>query len=323
LRKPPGPAIIGLVKGLIVHNPTAGPRDVRRELEQVGQDLAQRGWTVEIETTHQAGDTACLADQAARAKMDALFVAGGDGTASEAIRGLIGTETALGILPVGTGNIWARQLHLPVYTLTHPFRLRDAALAQIGGQVRRIDVGQVNSRYFLLWAGIGFDAHVAQEIEPRDRRTKRLGLLPYAIAALSLARDFSGVRTHVVLDGRAIRSRTILTVVSNIQMYAIFPLARQARLDDGLLDVFIFKGLGLPYLLRHAAGIFSGRHLRDPQVVQRQAREVTVWTEQTAAVQADGDPIGATPASMAVVPRALRVMIPPQAPDTLFSSTEA
>jgi len=147
-------------------------------------------------------------------------------------------------------------------------------------------------------------------------------VLPYIIAATTLAREFSGVRTHAVLDGRAVRGRTLLLIASNIKMYAIFPLAREARLDDGLLDVFIFKGLGLPYLLRQVAKIFSGRHLQDPHIIQRQARQITVWTEQTAAVQADGDPVGMTPISLSAVPHALRVLVPPQAPANLFSAEE-
>jgi len=310
------------VKSLVVYNPTAGPRDVRRELQQVQKELGKRDWTVEIESTHCPGDATRLARQAAQAGLDVVWVAGGDGTVSEVTSGLVGSGTALGVLPVGTGNMWAKQLRLPVYTMAHPFRLRDAAIAQSKGQMRTVDVGRLNDRYFLLWAGIGFDAHVTKEIEPRDRRTKRLGALPYAIAALILARDFSGMKTHMVLDGRAFRGRTILVLVSNIQVYAAVQLAHRARLDDGLLDVFVFKGLGFSYILRHAAGLFSGRHLKDPQVVRRQARQITVWTDQEAAVQADGDPAGTTPVSLEVVPRALRILVPPQAPANLFSSGE-
>jgi len=308
------------VKGLIVYNPAAGPRDVKRELKRVRRELVRRGWSIEIETTRLRGDASLLARQAARAGLDAVWVAGGDGTASEAVNGLVGSETALGILPVGTGNIWARQLRLPIYTITHPFRLREAAIAQVEGQVRAVDVGQLNDRYFLLWAGIGFGAQVTTELEPRSRRTKRLGALPYAIAAIMLAREFSGVRTNAVLDGRLVRGRTILILVSNIQMYAFFRVARQAQLDDGLLDVFVFKGLGLSYTIRHAAKILSGRHLQDPRVVQRQARQITVWTEEPMAVQVDGDPVGTTPVSLRVVPRAIRILVPPRAPLSLFSA---
>ena len=127
------------MRGLIIHNPTAGPRDVHRELKQVRRELARRDWTVDIETTRGPGDAVLLARQAAEAGLDVVWAAGGDGTLNEVVNGLVHSQTALGTLPVGTGNIWAKQLHLPVYTLTHPFRLREAAIAQAGGRVRMVD----------------------------------------------------------------------------------------------------------------------------------------------------------------------------------------
>jgi YegS/Rv2252/BmrU family lipid kinase len=311
------------VKSLIIYNPIAGPRDVWRELKRVRRELAARGWSVEIEATRRPGEATRLAREAARAGLGAVWAAGGDGTVNEAVNGLVGTETALGVLPVGTGNVWARQLHLPVYTLTHPFRLRVAAIALAGGRIRRVDVGRLNDRYFLLWTGIGFDAQITSDMEPRTKQIKRLGVLPYIVAGVTLAREFSGVRTHLVLDGRALRGRALLVVVSNVQLYSIFHLTPQARMDDGLLDVFVFKGLGgFLYMLRMAGQLFVGRHLQNPRVVQRTARQVTVWTETPMAVQADGEPLGTTPVSIQVVPRALRVLIPPQSPSTLFGPEE-
>lgn len=306
------------MKGRIVYNPTAGPRDVERELQRVRKALAKRGWEVEIVTTHHPGDAKRLAREAAEAGLDGVWVAGGDGTINEAVNGLVGSRTALGILPVGTGNMWARQLHLPVYTLASPFRLREAAIAQLEGEVRAVDVGRIGNRYFLLWAGIGFDALITAELEPRSRPMKRLGPIPYAIAAITLARNYSGVRAHIALDGRIVRGRALLVLVSNVQTYAFFPIARQARLDDGRLDVLIFKGLGISYIARHLVRAFSGKPLQDPRTVYRQVRRITVDTEIPISVQVDGDPLGTTPVAIRVVPRSLRVMVPPQAPADLF-----
>ncbi|HHS96597.1 MAG TPA: diacylglycerol kinase family lipid kinase [Chloroflexi bacterium] len=306
------------MKGRIVYNPTAGPRDVERELQRVRKALAKRGWEIEIVTTHHPGDAKRLAREAAEAGLDGVWVAGGDGTINEAVNGLVGSRTALGILPVGTGNMWARQLHLPVYTLASPFRLREAAIAQLEGEVRAVDVGRIGNRYFLLWAGIGFDALITAELEPRSRPMKRLGPIPYAIAAITLARNYSGVRAHIALDGRIVRGRALLVLVSNVQTYAFFPIARQARLDDGRLDVLIFKGLGISYIARHLVRAFSGKPLQDPRTVYRQVRRITVDTEIPISVQVDGDPLGTTPVAIRVVPRSLRVMVPPQAPADLF-----
>ncbi|MGD1995412.1 MAG: diacylglycerol kinase family lipid kinase [Anaerolineae bacterium] len=306
----------------MIYNPTAGPRRVRRGLKAVRRELERRGWSVDVKATQSPGDATRLAREASGAGLDAVWIAGGDGTISEAVNGLVGTNTALGVLPVGTGNIWAKQLGLPTLTLTHPFRLREAAIAQAEGKVQAVDVGRVNDRYFLLWAGIGFDAMVTTELEPRPRPVKRLGALPYIVASVTLARSFSGVRARVALDEQTVRGRILLVLVTNVQMYSLFQVARQACMDDGLLDALVFKGLGSSYILRHAARMFRGRHLQDPKTVHRQVRRIVVQAEEPLSVQVDGDPLGTTPVTLSVVPRALRIRVPHHVPSNLFHKEE-
>jgi YegS/Rv2252/BmrU family lipid kinase len=307
------------VKAHLIYNPTAGPRDVYRALKSVRASLKRSGWEVELHLTEKPGDGTALTRAAAQAGCDVAIVAGGDGTINEAVNGLVGTQTALALLPVGTGNLLAKQLGLSTYTLANPLRLRDTAAQLSEGTIRSVDVGQVNDHHFLCWAGIGLDAQVTTTMEPRQRYTKRLGVLPYAVAAVMVARDFQGVRTRVLLDGGIVRARTLLILVSNIQQYSMLNIAREARMDDGLLDVFIFKGMGFPYVASHLAKILSQRHLRDPQIVHRQTRHITVMTEWAVPVQADGDPLGTTPVTIKVLPRALRFLVPPRAPASLFT----
>ncbi|MCK4449355.1 MAG: acylglycerol kinase family protein, partial [Anaerolineae bacterium] len=97
----------------MIYNPTAGPRDARRALKRVRSHLKRRGWSVELQLTEKPGDATILARAAAQAGCDVVIVAGGDGTVNEAVNGLVGTQTALGVLPVGTGNMWAKQLGIP------------------------------------------------------------------------------------------------------------------------------------------------------------------------------------------------------------------
>jgi YegS/Rv2252/BmrU family lipid kinase len=263
-----------------------------------------------------------MAREAALNERDAVIVAGGDGTVNEVVNGLTGTGTAMGVLPVGTGNLWAKELRVPTYTLANPMRLREAAAGLVKGTVRAIDVGRVGERVFLCWASAGLDAKVTSEMEPRERSTKRLGALPYLIAAVLVARDFKGVESEVVLDGDVVRGRTLLVVANNIQQYGgLVEVAPQARLDDGLLDVFVFKGLGFKYVVRHLVRVLSQRYLDDPEIVHRQARRIQVRTEEPVSVQADGDPIGATPVTMEVLPRGLRVIAPPTMPSDLLTKT--
>lgn len=307
------------MKACLIYNPTAGPRDADADIQQVQDYLRQHGWQVELEVTHSAGDGVRLARRAAINHLDAVLVAGGDGTLNEAVNGLVGSRTALGVLPLGTGNVWAKELGLPTFTLTDPHWLLSAAHLMCQAEMRTIDVGRAGDRYFLLWAGIGFDAQVAGEVEPRDRPTKRLGILPYLVAGLHVSQAFRGERTTVWADGKFIRGRALLVVVSNAQLYGgVVRITPAAQLDDGFLDVCVFKGFGAQDLLAHVLGVFSGRHLRDPKVKFLRARRVQIEAIHPQPVQVDGEHIGSTPMTFQVIPAALKVLVPRTAPAALF-----
>ena len=304
---------------LLIHNPSAGPREVEDELDLVVEYLSECDWRVRRSVTGHAGQATEFARQAVVDGLDVVLVAGGDGTVCEAVNGLVGSRVALGVLPSGTGNVWAKELGLPAFTLLNPNRLLVAAHLLTEATVRPIDVGRANEQYFVLFAGLGLDAQVARGMEPRERSTKRLGLLPYLVAAATAAVEFYGVRTTVVVDGKVIKGRSLFILISNAQLYGgVLRITPEAKLDDGLLDMVIFNGVGPTYTLRHLFSILGGRHLRDPSVKFLRARRVMVDCARPWPVQIDGDPFGSTPMTFQVIPRALRVLVPPTAPASLF-----
>ncbi len=307
-------------RALLIYNPAAGPWEKRRLLKRLAAHLrSQASWSVEMVETERPGDATRLSRDAAQRAVDAVIVAGGDGTVNEAANGLVGSPTALGIAPVGTGNILAHQLRMPLLSLTSPFHVAEVGNALLAGRYQRVDVGKVGERHFVCWAGVGLDAEIATQMEPRHRYAKRLRTLPYIIAAFSVAFEFRGVRTRLQLEERALNTRALLVVVSNIQLYAaFFNLARHACMDDGIFDIFVFKGLGFGYALRHLLHLSSGRYLRDPAVVQALARHVEIETSPVTAIHVDGEPYTSTPATVSLLPGALRLLVPPQAPDDLF-----
>jgi YegS/Rv2252/BmrU family lipid kinase len=226
----------------------------------------------------------------------------------------------MGVLPVGTGNVWAKEIGLPTLTLTQSDRLFAAARMLVDGEVRWVDVGRAGNHYFLNCAGVGFDSTVIAQIEPRTRATKQLGTLAYLSAGIWIARDFGGVRSTIVIDGYTIRTKIIMVLVSNIRYQSgLFKVTPEARVDDGLLDIRIFKGMGPAWVMRHLAGVFTHRHLRDPMVSHYQGRQVTIYTDEPFPAQLDSEPAGMTPVSLEVVPRALRVLVPRAVPANLFA----
>ncbi|MEA3308002.1 MAG: diacylglycerol kinase family protein [Chloroflexota bacterium] len=304
---------------LLIHNPAAGPWNKSRWLEQLAVNLQKHGWATDVVATQQTGDATRLARQARDMGYELVLVAGGDGTINEVTNGLVGAETALGIVPVGTGNILAHQMRMPILGVASPFSVTEVENALVHSYYQWVDVGQVGERYFVCWAGIGFDAEITSQMEPRSKYIKFLGIWPYALKGVAIAPEFRGVRTRVTVGNRTFNTRTVLIVVSNIQHYAAFNMARHAYMDDGMLDIFIFKGLGLSYILRHLVHILSGRHVQDPSVIQILARQLRLETTPEVIVQLDGEPCLETPVTISLVPRALRLLVPPQAPRDLFS----
>ena len=313
------------MRAYLIWNPMAGQHDARRPVEEAAEVLVRAGWAVSLFETVQPGDGTRLAQRAVEEGANVAIAAGGDGTVNEVTNGLVGSDVALGVLPVGTGNVWAKELGFSTWGLPYRHLLREAAQGLLESTVRCIDVGRANGRHFLLWTGIGFDAEVAHEVEPMMEVRRRLGNVLYAASALSLALSFVGTRSTLVIDGRVFRQRVVMVVVSNIRLYGggLFRLAPAAYLDDGHLDVYVFRGQGTAATFHHFFSLLTQYHMRDPQVNYYRARKVELYTDKRMAVQVDGDAHGQTPLRVEVVPRALQVLVPPTAPASLFQSPMA
>ena len=259
------------------------------------------------------------AREAAAAGDDMVVVVGGDGTLGEVATGLVGSDCVLGVLPVGTGNVWAHMVGLPVWAPTNRDALMDAAQILVQGDPREIDLGRIGDRYFALWAGIGFDAQVALDVEPHREIRRSLGNVTYMVTALALTLAMRGTRVTVAIDGRALRQRALLILISNAQLYGpSFRLAPQAQLDDGLLDVYIFKGVSTLDYFRHLLLMILGKHMGHPNLEVYRAKRVEVRGDKPLPIHIDGDPHGYTPTTITVAHKAVRVVMPTWASRSLF-----
>lgn len=297
------------MKTLVIFNPGAGQRNARRELEKALGLLAKRGWEVAQRETRGKGDALRYAQEAVSSGCEAVIVAGGDGTVNEVVNGLVGSDVVLGVLPLGTGNVWAREIGMPFATPLRPPHLLAGAQTLAEGLIYAADLGQAGERAFLLWAGVGFDAQVVENLNPRLKRY--LGPLAYILSGLSIARNSPGTPVTLTIDGEEISRKVLFIEISNVRLYAaILPLAPEACLDDGLLEITIFKGEGILALIRHFLKMLICRHLGDPQVERLKGKRVRLTAASPLPVQVDGDYLGTTPLECTVLPQALRVIIP-------------
>jgi len=326
----------------LIYNASAGRSDVRREIDSVLDYLERQGWRVTVHETHAPLEGIDLARRAAAKKIDVVIAAGGDGTVNEVASGLVHTDTALGVLPVGTTNVWALQMRIPVlspigpgaglarwvvnleeqldYTLpVNPYRsvLLDAARILVEGETHTVDLGQANDRHFLLWAGVGLDAAVTASVSPENK--KALGPWAFVGTALDVGRNYRSARVKLTLDGEVKEIDTSLVVVSNIQLYGgLVALGARARVDDGKVDVCVFMGEGLFNYAQHLFKVATGQHLRDPQIAYYQAREIIVESSHPLPVHVDDEPFAKTPVTIRTIPNALKVILPKNVPSALF-----
>jgi diacylglycerol kinase family enzyme len=246
---------------------------------------------------------AAARDAAACGGFDAIIAAGGDGTIRQVACALIGFSTPLGIIPVGTGNVLAREIGLTI---------NPAALAATLSSGRRVEVpcAEANGEPFLLMAGVGFDARVLADLDQRWK--SRVGRLAYAGPVLAaLARPLDELR--VVLDGRPYRA--CWAVIANARRYAGgFVLTRRADIRRRGLEAVLFgvrsRRALAAQLLDLAAGRLDRRAARTADVVVVACRKATISSREVVPAQLDGDLFGSTPLEVNVGSAEVGLIVP-------------
>jgi YegS/Rv2252/BmrU family lipid kinase len=229
-------------------------------------------------------------------------VVGGDGTIQEVVPSLLGTETAVGVVPAGTGNDFSRTHHIP----RDPHGALQLALR---APQRRFDVGFVNGRPFVNVAGVGFDAEVAAWCKHRTRVLS--GPAIYVAGIFRHLFSYSPQVINFTLDGEPFSERCLLLAVGNGRFYGGgMKMCPDAVPDDGVFDVCVGGNLGKLETLRLLPLVFSGRHVERPKVRTFHAKEVRVSSPASLSIHADGEPVGMLPAVFEILSGALLVAVP-------------
>ena len=309
---------------VIIYNPTAGRFSVKPFIKSAVKELEAAGWNVEAAETKSGDHIIELAKQAAAEKKDAVFAVGGDGTIGNAVNGLVGSETALGVLPSGTANVWSIELGLQPFAWTRPWVLRKNVSILANAPCYRVDVGLCNQVSFMMWAGIGLDAMAIQSLEPRIRIDKFFAMPEYAMSTIWQAAQWSGLKMRLWADEHEVEGRFILAVATNIRHYmgGLSNLSPDAYIDDGLLDLWLFHGNNLGDALRHAYELWRGTHLNSDSAHRITFRSLRVEADSPYWIQTDGEARGSTQiAEIRVQTHALKLLVPPDGMDLLRNAS--
>jgi diacylglycerol kinase (ATP) len=292
------------VKPYVIFNPRAGSVS---DLDAVLAHL-QRLDPATIRVTHRRGEAEKFARKAIQAKHDVIVTAGGDGTLNEVVNG-IGAHRAkvlLGLVPLGTGNDFARSLELPS-------AVEDNIDILLSKKTKLIDLVHVRSkrtRYFINVSAGGFSGTVEEKLTPQIKRT--WGPLAYVRSAAAALPKLHAYRTQIVFDNKERLALELYTVIIGNGRFVAggLPITPEADLSDGLLDVVLIPNHAAPRIALLAAEMLLGKHLADDAIIFRRARRVAVRARPAMSFNVDGEPVGSAPAVFQILPRALKFVVP-------------
>ncbi|MBD3313381.1 YegS/Rv2252/BmrU family lipid kinase [Candidatus Woesearchaeota archaeon] len=293
------------MKMLLIANPKSGKGAAQRVLPKVRDFFEKNYVELEIYLTKKQGDAINKAKRAALSgKYEVIIASGGDGTLNEVINGIMlsgkNKKQKLGIIPLGTENVLARETKMP-------FNPIKAAQVIMEGNMIRMDVGKANKRYFFLMTGIGFDAHVATRVQPLLKRF--MGSTAYTITAWNELFKYQHSDIDVVIDGKKKASGSFV-VIGNTKLYGGgLKMTPKASLQDGFLDVCIFKGKDVISFLRYGIGGLTEKHIKYSDIEYHKAKKVTVRSKPRALWHVDCEIGGKTPVEVRVIPKALNLIV--------------
>jgi len=262
---------------------------------------------VEVRRTARKGDAVRFARTALRKGCEMIVAAGGDGTLNEVVNGIgaNGSRVRLGLIPLGTGNDFARTLGLPT-------DLDEAIALLAAGHTRTIDLVRVTSdrvRYFVNVSAGGFSGLVDEKLTPEMKKT--WGPLAYLRSAMAALPQLRAYRTKLSLDNRKRLTLSLYNVVIANGRYVGGGtlIAPKASIDDGLLDIILIQERSATKLALLAAQVALGNHLSSNAIVFRRAAKVTVNSRPGMWFNVDGELVSNEPAKFEVLPRALQFVV--------------
>jgi len=283
----------------VIVNPNTNPRAVKNNLRPALNILRENGFELSVQFTKAPDQAMEMAENAVAENFECVICVSGDGTLNEVINGIVGSDILLGILPIGGSNVFSRELGIKQ-------DIKEAAMTIAAGRTRKIDLGKINGRYFSMMASCGYDAHAIMKTDLNVKRFLRR--YAYVVAGF---KDFIGYRPTVInvnIDGGKIKEKGIFVVLSNTHFYGgTHQMAPFAEIDDGYLDLIIYKGKTQLDLVKFAIGVVSRQHINLTDVLYFRVKNVKLSSDRETPVQIDGDHFGFLPMEGEIVPEAIKV----------------
>ena len=290
----------------IISNQTSGKGESLNAAIQIHKILKSNGFEIAIKNTSGHGDAKNLASEAIHEGVQSIICCGGDGTIHEIINGLSTinpqhSKPKLGIMPTGRCNNLAKELNLD----NSPNNLCQLI---IDSQYNSIDLGKVNETLFATVAALGFDSKVAEYVDEGKHPKFLSGTLSYLYGIFAVLFKFSCPKVSIKGDFGSYTGNIFLVASGNTPDYGgDFKITPNAKIDDGILNICIVKNISKIKALILLPRVFFGTHIKHPKAIYEPSKNLSISSENSISIWADGEYVGTTPATISILPKALNV----------------
>lgn len=289
----------------VIINPKSGTSSKQNLPHKIAETLDAHKYDVHIFITGYAGHGSEIAQQAIDDKVDYVIAVGGDGTVNEVASTLVGSETCLGIIPMGSGNGLGRDLNIP----TDAKKAMEVILEE---NIEIIDYGKVNGHIFFCTCGVGFDAEVAAKSSGKKNR----GSFMYLKNMLETFFKQKPQTYEIICPEGTIKDKAFVVTCANASQYGYNAhIAPHADIQDGMMNVAILKPLSILDVPQTSLQLFTKKIDENSKMIELITNEVTIKREKEGMMHIDGDPVKmGKEIHVKIIPKGLRVLVPKNPP---------
>lgn len=290
-------------KVLIIINPAAGKGQSKNYIATIKARFENTDIQYQIKISNRVGNVTELAAAGVREGFNEVVAVGGDGTVIEALNGIVGTDTKLGIIPAGTGNDFVRSIGVEREFL-------EALNVVILGEYEEIDVGVVNDRFFLNVVSFGIDSDVVKTME--KIKNVITGPAAYYVSSIKAISTYKAMKMSINIDGKEYNRKAYLVAIGNGKYFGGgMKITPNASVNSGEFEVCIISNISRMNLIRLLSKANTGNHITEKGVEVFRGKEITIRSiRDNLAVNADGNLIGPAPAKISIYNNKLKVLSP-------------
>lgn len=280
----------------------AGKGKAKYMAETIDIYMKNREINYDIRFTNKSKEAEFMASLAIIEGFDRIVSVGGDGTVYEILNGMVGKNAVLGVIPAGTGNDFSRSIGIE----RDVYKALDTI---IFGDIKNIDCGLANGRYFINVAGLGIDTEILREVQ--NVKPYLSGKWAYLAGVFKTLFKFKYKQVKLILDKKVYNKEILLMAFANGRYYGGgMKISPDSDLEDGYIDICIIHKISKWRILGLFPTIFYGKHINVREVTLHKAKHIVLKSHDPLEINLDGDLVGTTPLSLEVVPKAIKILVP-------------